>query len=237
MNIHLTIHGSGDPLVLFHGFGFDSQVWYPLLPALIDRYQVYLVDLPGFGLTSPMAWNVFKRALLEQVPARFALVGWSMGGLLATKLALEEPARVTHLINIASSPCFVQIDQWPGIDVTVLQSFYHDLKSDFKPTLEAFIQLQAQKTGEVKAGSATAMGLKTGMEILIHSDFRESLLHFTKPVLYMFGRLDRIVPYRTMAKMQLLYPDFRYLPFAKAAHMPFISHPELFITALDDFLL
>ncbi len=49
MTIHITKYGNKHPLVFFHGWGFDSQVWLSLVPLLEDKYELILVDLPGFG--------------------------------------------------------------------------------------------------------------------------------------------------------------------------------------------
>ncbi|HAT9096795.1 TPA: pimelyl-ACP methyl ester esterase, partial [Legionella pneumophila subsp. pneumophila] len=43
MNIHLDKYGQGMPLVLFHGWGFDSQIWQPIIPYLKPKYQIILV--------------------------------------------------------------------------------------------------------------------------------------------------------------------------------------------------
>ena len=127
MNIHLTSYGQGIPLVFFHGWGFDSQIWLPLVPELKAFYHVILVDLPGFGLTSMMDWFEFKTKLLASLPHQFALVGWSMGGLYSMRLALEEPERVNYLLNIATSPRFLSDNLWPGLSKEVLFNFYNKL--------------------------------------------------------------------------------------------------------------
>ena len=239
MSIHLVIHGKGSPLVLFHGWGFDHQIWYSLLPDLMKQHQVFLVDLPGFGLTPSMAWEPFKAALLNRLPTHFVVAGWSMGGLLATRLAIEEPQRVTHLINIASSPCFVRDLLWPGCDATLVQSFYQNLVSNPQGTLQQFIelQLQGQTVAPAMQGQTPSlMGLRAGLDILINWDLRNDLAQLHMPVSYMFGRLDAITPRKTLASMQVMYPHFNYMMFAKAAHVPFLSHPDLFLRALTEFL-
>ena len=77
MNINIERYGQGKPLVFFHGWGFDSQIWLPLIPFFKDSYQLILVDLPGFGFTSMMDWQTFKVNLLPLLPPQFALAGWS----------------------------------------------------------------------------------------------------------------------------------------------------------------
>lgn len=68
---------------------------------------MYLVDLPGFGNSGLVGWEDFKKCLLRYLPQEFALIGWSLGGLYATRLALETD-RCSHLLNIAASPCFIK---------------------------------------------------------------------------------------------------------------------------------
>jgi pimeloyl-[acyl-carrier protein] methyl ester esterase len=65
MNVNIYKYGEGYPIVFFHGWGFDSQVWLPLAPKLMLNYQLIFVDLPGFGHTPIMDWDLFKDILLD----------------------------------------------------------------------------------------------------------------------------------------------------------------------------
>ncbi|AMQ27760.1 TPA: alpha/beta fold hydrolase [Legionella pneumophila] len=238
MNIHLDKYGQGMPLVLFHGWGFDSQIWQPIIPCLKPKYQIILVDLPGFGLTPMMDWESFKKNLLNQLPDKFALAGWSMGGLYATRLAIEEPARVQYLINITSSPRFISDINWPGVAEEVFVNFYNNLSKDINKTLKEFISLQLNKMKfDFKIGNPPSPeGLAFGLEILGTWDFREQLKQISIPTVYLFGRLDPITPVKTMTIMEKNYPNFKYVLFNRAAHMPFLSHTDLFITMMDEFI-
>lgn len=236
MNINILTYGQGKPLVFFHGWGFDAEIWLPLLPSL-SNYHLYLVDLPGFGLTSSMPWETFKTTLLKKLPPTFTLIGWSMGGLLATKLALEEPKRVQRLINISSTPYFIQDNNWPGIDINTLKQFYQELLINPQQTLQNFISLQLQGQSVHLNQTPSLQGLGTGLEWLMTYDLRQDVSFISQPVSYMFGRLDAIVPYSTMATMKKCYPKFEYIQFTKAAHAPFLSHPREFITTLEKVLL
>ena len=238
MNININNYGSGFPLIFFHGWGFDSQVWMPLVSQLMMNYRLILVDLPGFGQSSLMNWDLFKSQLLSQLPEQFAVVGWSMGGLYATRLALEEPERVNYLVNITSSPRFLLDNDWPGVSKKVFAGFYQKLTIDSRATLKEFIELQVCKSNlqPVLGHLPTIEGLVSGLEVLRTWDFREQLKHFDRPACYMFGRLDPIVPVKTMRAMQLMYPDFNYVFFNRAAHMPFLSHRDLFIEEIRGFI-
>lgn len=233
---HVFIHGKGSPLVLFHGWGFDSEIWTPLLPALTRHYQLYLVDLPGFGLTPHMPWDDFKLGLMQQLPRIFSLIGWSMGGLMATKLAHELPSQVSHLVNIASSPRFIRGACWPGVQMDTFTRFYQDLIDNPQLTLTEFITLQLQGESVVLGHPPSYAGLQAGLDWLVGVDLRESLKELHQPVCYMFGRLDTIVPRILHTTMLKLYPNIHYVLFPKAAHVPFLSHPDEFIKALEEFL-
>ncbi|WP_028387683.1 alpha/beta fold hydrolase [Legionella fairfieldensis] len=238
MNLHIEIRGQGKPLVLFHGWGFDHRVWLPLATRLEKEYQLYLVDLPGFGLSSPMDWVFFKQKLLQQLPDSFALIGWSMGGLFATRLAIEEPSRISHLMNIATSPYFIKEQNWPGITKTVFAGFYSNLIKNPQATLSEFIRLQLNgQTYEYPHEQKLAPhSLQQGLQILAQWDLRVSLQDFNRPTCFIFGQLDAIVPRTTMEAMQKRYSAFDYFMFTKAAHLPFLSHPDELITVLRRLL-
>lgn len=234
MHLHIEKRGQGYPLVFFHGWGFDSQIWCKLAGAIENRYQLYLVDLPGFGQSSHMNWELFKNKLLKVLPKQFALAGWSLGGLLAMRLALEEEARITHLISISSSPRFIKEKGWPGIDNQVFTQFFLNLKKDPEKFLAQFIMLQLQgKSYDHRQIRPSLSGLEAGLDILAEWDLRMALCDFVKPTIFMFGHLDAITPRATMTAMQKSFPNFSYVLFEKAAHMPFLSHQNEFITALD----
>ncbi|MFI4919006.1 MAG: alpha/beta fold hydrolase [Legionellales bacterium] len=232
MSIHSTCHGRGIPLVLFHGWGFDSQIWLPLMPQLQEFYQIILVDLPGFGMSSMMDWPTFKNELLTLLPTQFVLAGWSLGGLYAMRVAIEAPARVMSLLSIASSPCFIANGIWPGVAKEVFKTFHQKLSTDLKATLSGFVALQANNKSLdfVQEHLPSQAGLESGLMVLDSWDLREALKTIAVPTCFIFGRLDRITPVKTMQSMQLLYPNFKYVLFHKSGHMPFLSQPEDFIT-------
>lgn len=231
--------GQGPVLVFFHGWGFDHTVWQVIIQDLQSIFTLCLVDLPGFGQSSLMSWHAFKHTLLQALPASFALVGWSMGGLWATRLALEAQQRVTHLINVASSPYFIKSHDWPGIKKNSLDDFLQQLIVSPKSTLRQFIKLQylnaTQCIYEVPA-RINMSGLQSGLLILKNWDLRLSLLQLAMPVGYLFGRRDSIVPCAIMTTMQENYPFFYYQLFDFAAHMPFLTDKTAFIAALKEFL-
>lgn len=236
----IQIIGQGSPLVLFHGWGFDSQIWQTIVPdllALPTPYQVYLVDLPGFGGSSQMDWDEFKHTLLSQVPMQFILCGWSLGGLFATRLAQEAPQRVKKLLQITSSPYFLQAPNWAGIAPAILDDFYHLFIKAPQLTRHQFVQTQlpsGEKSPIDDEQTVNIAGLEAGLSVLKHWDLRRSLAQLDMPVAYLFGRLDRIVSYKIRDNLQECYPHFHYTLFARAGHMPFLSHRAAFLAWIQE---
>lgn len=238
MNIHCTSHGQGLPVVLFHGWGFDQQVWLPLVNELGKHYCLFLVDLPGFGSTPMMDWATFKRQLLSRLPQQFAVVGWSLGGLFAQRLAIEEQGRVLSLMSIASSPRFIADKEWPTVAQHVFMQFYYKLSLDIEGTLNEFVsvQLNKNKTPLTLGRIPAQEGLEEGLKILSEWDLRQGLQHVTQPGCFLFGRLDSITPARIMTIMKTVYPQFSYVLFKHSAHMPFMSQQDLFIEEFKRFI-
>lgn len=239
----LAIHtyGQGRPLVLLHGWGFDSSVWQPILEdllALPNPYQLILVDLPGFGHSPPMTWDMFKTCLMAHLPSKSMMLGWSLGGLYATKFALEAPQCVEKLLLVTSTPYFMQTEDWPGIVAQTLDNFYHQFEKDPQKTQQQFIRSQLPQHAHNDLLSTSNMasleGLKLGLSMLKHWDLRKHLIHLPMPMAYLFGRLDRIVSSKTAASLALHHPQAHCTILPYAAHLPFLSHRTDFITWLQE---
>jgi pimeloyl-ACP methyl ester carboxylesterase len=103
--------GRGDPLVLIHGLADDHRAWRRVLPDLILRHRVVLYDLRGHGQTSlgspdgtlrQLGADLF--ALLDALGiARADIAGFSLGGTIAMRAAIDYPERIGGLALIATS--------------------------------------------------------------------------------------------------------------------------------------
>ncbi len=101
---------TGPPLVLIHGIGLDRSIWDGVLPALEAGHQVIAYDLPGHGeapgaLVEPTLKAFADHAvgvLDENDIDRAVLVGFSLGGMINRRVAMDHPDRVAGLVVIAS---------------------------------------------------------------------------------------------------------------------------------------
>lgn len=238
-------------IVVLHGWGVNSGIFAPLHSALAN-YSVHYVDLPGFGHSPAIEGELdsWVDAIMEQVPATAIWMGWSLGGLVASRAAIRYPERVTSLVTIASSPCFVanEEEDWPGIAPKVLQQFFSQLGQDPTKTIDRFLAIQAMGSEHAKQDiqqirqlvlakdMPTEAVLTQGLMFLKNVDLRADLAHIKQPWLRLWGRLDSLVPNKVHTKLPSHHQDIEDIVFPRASHAPFISHPETFFNALLPWL-
>lgn len=238
-------------LVLLHGWGLNAEVWRCVSEELASQFTLHLVDLPGYGRSrgfGAMSLDEMAQQVLDAAPQNAVWLGWSLGGLVASKIALDNPGRVSALVTVASSPCFSAHDAWPGIKPEVLAGFQQQLSEDFQRTVERFLALQTMGTETARQDARTLKQtvlslpmpdvevLNGGLEILKTVDLREPLASLAVPHLRIYGYLDGLVPRKVVPLLDDLWPESQSLVVAKAAHAPFISHPGEFCSALSGFI-
>ncbi len=244
--LHLEITGTGAPLVMLHGWGWDSGIWQPLVPILKKKYQLFLVDLPGFGkspvLTTDYKFETIAPLIFALVPTKATWLGWSLGGMLAWWITIHYPEKVSRLITVASSPKFVCDKNWPGVENKVLENFSTLLVSDYQKTLQDFLELQLRgspkrqelfdklKNQLLEKKQIALPALLGGLELLRETDLRQDLHKIKIPSLHIFGGHDTLVP----AKIADLLPQGRCEIIKRAGHMPFLSQQEEFINLITE---
>lgn len=238
-------------LVLLHGWGLNAEIWHCISEELASHFTLHLVDLPGFGRSrgfGAMSLDEMAQQVLDAAPQNAVWLGWSLGGLVASQIALSRPDRVKALVTVASSPCFSAQDAWPGIKPEVLAGFQQQLSEDFQRTVERFLALQTMGTETARKDARTLKQtvlslpmpevevLNGGLELLKTVDLRAPLASLTIPHLRIYGYLDGIVPRKVAPLLDDLWPKSQSMVVAKAAHAPFISHPDEFCSALTVFI-
>lgn len=231
-------------LVLLHGWGLNHAVWQQMRPTLAEYFRVLTPDLPGFGLADrypqPYSLTDVAAAVALQIPTGSLVLGWSLGGLVATQIALDYPEKVKALAWVASSPYFVAADAWPGMAPTVLHQFAAALAKDVAQTIDRFLAIQAlgsetarQEIKQLKQALLSVPlphpeALSGGLTLLAEQDLRPRLAELRMPVAGCFGRLDSLVPVAMLQSLQALLPQAEITILPKASHAPFISHPVEF---------
>jgi len=255
---YVEITGSGPPLVLLHGWGLHGGIWATVIEQLARHFSVHNVDLPGFGHSEIHADEYTLDYLVEAVESILPepgqngacfLLGWSLGGLVATALALKSPDKIGKLITVASNPSFVANDDWRfGVQAKILDAFIDSLAQDYENTLLRFLSLQTMGSATQKAdikrlketvfihGTPSHKALIGGLTILHDINLVPRLSQLTMPVLRLYGRLDSLVPVRVTNDVAKYLPQSQAIIYKKAAHAPFLSSADQFVGDVLNFL-
>jgi pimeloyl-ACP methyl ester carboxylesterase len=263
---YLTAGTAGPPLVLLHGVGDNAFDWQWVIPTLARTHHVYAPDLPGSGGSaksldtddySPAFFTRFAAAFLDALEIdRAVVMGNSLGGLVALRLALEEPERVTALGLVSSAGLGREVTYalrllalpgygklavaWgkrrPGAAQRALGRaalVFARPKGAPRKWLKEQYRL-ARLPGFLEAQLATVraqVGLKGQREVLV-----DRLAQLERPTLVMWGTRDRVLPY-SQAKEAFSRLQKGYLELIpECGHLPQVEQPERFAAILGRFL-
>ena len=114
VQLYYEVHGSGEPLILLHGFGGCSQDWSPLIPDWSKSFQLIVADMRGHGRSNNPS-KVFRHqdsaadilALLDHLKiGTFKGLGVSGGGNVLLHLATQQPERVEAMVLVSATSYF-----------------------------------------------------------------------------------------------------------------------------------
>ena len=230
--------------VFVHGWGMNHAVWEPVVAALPDWIEAVCVDLPGHGNRADVSFECLDELvnlLHEQVDGPAMWVGWSLGGLAVTQLAVDYPEQVKAVLLVSNSPRFVAAADWScGMPASVFDGFAEELEKDYAGTIKRFLSLQVKgsESGRrilktlrkqiLQLPPANISALRAGLSLLKHSDLRARLKQLGMPVSWVLGGQDGLVKASLVQQLHGLLPSADIRLIEKAAHAPFLSHPEEF---------
>lgn len=222
--------GSGPPLVLVHGLAGSSAWWVRNVEALSGRHTVYLVDLPGFGSMRKYAklFSVRTAAkwLAEVISAlhlrRTAVIGHSMGGLIAAMFAAHFPDQVEALVLAAPAISLAHKSVLP---------FLIPLAKEARYMHPAFLPMLMRDT--MRAGLITL--LRASRELLA-VDMHHELSMVQARSLLIFGQRDSLVPVSLARELQTRIEHSEVLVFPSAGHVLMYDRADLFNDAVLRFL-
>jgi pimeloyl-[acyl-carrier protein] methyl ester esterase len=253
MNVLFTdTFGTGETVVLVHGWAMNSMVWRDFALALAKTYKVICVDLPGHGHSRSIAdfnLDTIAQLLADKVKDKPCIwLGWSLGAEIVLHFAHRYPEKVRKLILLAGTPCFVHKPGWPGVNKTVLEQFSATLSDSVNRTVLRFLTLQSQGLPEAKIllrqlqaavignGLPDQGSLQAGLKILVEADLRPELSRITMPILVILGEKDILIPYVIAEKLTKLNPNLATYSVDTAGHMPFLSHQNDIVKRINQFI-
>jgi len=247
--------GHGPSIVLLHGWGMHSGMWGPVVAQLARRHRVHAVDLPGHGRSAPVTPCTLDTmvaaidAAFESETRSLAVLGWSMGGLLAMRWANSQPTRVCRLALICTTPRFVAGADWPhAMPAATLARFGDELQVAWKLTVQRFLTLQVHNSEHGRAtlaalrehlwmrGEPSRRALADTRQILATADLRGDAARIAQPTLVVSGSRDTLCLPEAGRWLAAAIPGARFAEIAGSAHAPFLSHRDAFCETLEPFL-
>jgi pimeloyl-[acyl-carrier protein] methyl ester esterase len=247
--MHIEAEGTGTDLVMIHGWAMHAGIFAGFARALAPHFRLHLVDLPGHGFSRDDTGSLdpaeCARRIAEKVP-RAIWLGWSLGGFVAMRAALDEPAIVRGLVLVSSSPRFVVGADWThGVAPSVFAEFGAGLAADYRGTIERFLALETlgseHARGELRAlkadvfarGEPAMAALTQGLRVLDATDLRADLDRIRVPSLWIAGRRDRLVDADAM-KWAAERTGGRYIE-CNSGHAPFLGHADALAETIVQF--
>ena len=262
IELYYEDHGSGQPVVLIHGYPVDSSAWEKQTAALLEAgKRVVTYDRRGFGRSSrPTSGHDCDTyaADLSHLLAKLdvhdsVLVGFSMGtGEVARYLSRYGSSRVSKAVFIASlEPFMLQTDDNPdGVPAEVFEGTLNAAKADRYAFFTSFFEnyynldenLGSRMSEEaLRANWQLAANMSPYTSVWVQptwlTDFRADIEKIDVPSLILHGTADRILPIDvTGRRFSKMLPSATYLEIEGAPHGMLWTHGEEINKALLEFL-
>lgn len=264
-SVHVDRYGSGNPpLVLIPGLTDSSAVWNTTVARYGGAHTIYVLTLPGFGgrpaITAPMLDSVDRdvAAFLLTLKNKPVIIGHSLGGFLAIRLAEEHSDLIRGAVAIDGLPVFAGMEKMTPQARAVAAAAVGARVANASPA--DFAAAQAYQIGYMTkpANVQTALSFSAGanvaatgtyMQELMAADIRPSLSKITVPLLEV-GPFDATIdpenpynPMATLASKQAYYqsllagdPSAKVMMIDDSRHFIMLDQPEKLFAAIDSFL-
>jgi pimeloyl-ACP methyl ester carboxylesterase len=247
--------------VLVHGLSGSWQNWLANIPHLARRHRVIALDLPGFGASPMPPWEIsipaygrFLHDFCERLGLETCnLVGNSMGGFIATELAINDPERVDRLVLVsAAGVSYARVRREPTMvfgriaRAAAPLAFRYQMEGLKRPRLRHLAyrgifhdprRLRKELLWEVTVPALRAPAFYEAITTLVGYDIRDRLTEIEVPTLVVWGREDRVVPVAAASTYKrLIGENARVEIFGRCGHLPQLERPVRFNRLMDRFL-
>lgn len=256
---NVRISGRGRQAMLFaHGFGCDQTMWKLVAPAFEATHQVILFDHVGAGDSDRLAYDPVRHNTLEGYAQDVlalcealslhdvVFVGHSVSAMIGMLAAIAQPARFSHLLMVAPSPCYTNeppdyIGGFERSDIASLLSMMdhngldwarflapHVMQNSDRPELADELHQTFCKTDPII--------VRQFAEVTFCTDLRHRLPECPTPSLILQCSEDAIAPASVGLYLQSRLPHAALVQMAATGHCPHVSHPAETVAHMQAYL-
>ena len=255
------IAGTGPVLMLVHGIAGSADTWDEIIPALARTHTVIAPDLPGHGASSKPPGdysigalaNTLRDLLVYLGHDKATVVGHSLGGGVAMQYAYQFPERCERLVLVSSGGLgrdvvfILRAAALPGADLFInvtarvaclagipLKRVVGDrVGPDVREVARGYASLADAETRAAFLSTLRAVIGTDGQRV----DASNRLYMASEmPTLIIWGARDPIIPVEHGRRAHEAMPGSRLRIFEEAGHLPYVDHPEEFVSALLAFI-
>ena len=254
--------GEGKPVVFVHGLTSSWQAWLENMPHFAERgYRAIALDLPGFGASPMPSWTIdmpaYGRMLRDfceklDVGSDAAVVGNSMGGLIAAEAVLSEPGRFNRLVLVSAAGF---VNTWlPHHRGKATSRAWDTFGRPFGAASRFFVthprarwamfrfairypgRLRKELLWEQMASGVPCPGFADSLDAVLEYDARDRLEEIEIPTMIVWGTDDWVIPSAAALSYNRRIPHSRLEIFEHTGHVPQLERPARFNAALEEFL-
>jgi pimeloyl-ACP methyl ester carboxylesterase len=225
-------------IVLLPGMMCDERLFAPQIAHLKARYHVKTMSIHEHANMADLAENV-----LVQSPDEFALLGLSMGGILAMEIMRQAPQRITHLALLDTNPRAeldaVKQRRGPQIERVKNGGLSQIMRDEMKPNylVDSPNKLDILNLCMVMAEDLGDQAfINQSIALRDRPDYQNVLKRVDVPTLIMCGREDVLCPIERHELMHELISGSTLHIVDNAGHLPTLEQPEIVNKALDQWL-
>jgi pimeloyl-ACP methyl ester carboxylesterase len=225
--VRYLVTGAGDPLILLHGLSGSVDWWRRNLQEFASRFRVYAIDLIHHGNAARGRFVLSEAGdrlagwMTAEGIGRAHLIGHSMGGHIATQIALSHPSMVRKLVLVNAAilssetamPEPSRVFRW---------------LPTFPPALAPILLRDALRAGPTMLWEASRE--------LMTSDLREKVQRLKAPTLIVWGTRDGLVPVELAHELHEELPGSKLCIVEGAGHNVMWEAPEVFNDTVLEFL-
>jgi pimeloyl-ACP methyl ester carboxylesterase len=249
--------GEGPPFVLVHGQGGFAEIMGPLIRMVVDRYRVIVPDLPGMGrseirsgtLDGPRVTEWLGELVAKTCDQPPIVLGGSMGGSVALRLAVARGREISRVVLVDSGSLgpfrpppsllfalirFIRKPDRAGAARMQRQIFLDAdrVRAQAGERLDALEDYQIDRAKQPSVNAANRTLLR---QVGTKQVPDEQLRAIDAPVAMIWGRRDRVMPFKYAERASAAY-GWPLYPIEDSGHLPFVEQPAAFDAALRAIL-